>query len=76
MTDFEIAAVAPHGGSFFMEELLRVVVDAVRRAGGQALLHRGNALHEGWPDGHRRVALVIPHEFGALTRGDEQPPAT
>lgn len=57
-----------------MEELLRVVVDAVRRAGGQALLHRGNALHEGWPDGHRRVALVIPHEFGALTRGDEQPP--
>lgn len=57
MTD--LCFVSAEGGSAFMEELLEVVADAVRSAGGQARTAVGT-----YPEaGSDTVYVVVPHEY-------------
>lgn len=68
-----LAFVSAPGGSSFMEELLEVVADAVRRGGGDASCHRGNvdALRDTGEIPPDAVPVVVPHEYFSL-----QPPQT
>lgn len=55
----ELCFVSAEGGSAFMEELLEVVADAVRTAGGKARTAIGR-----FPEaGNDTVYVVVPHEY-------------
>ncbi|MEV6905438.1 glycosyltransferase family A protein [Amycolatopsis sp. NPDC051071] len=55
----ELCFVSADGGSAFMEELLEVVADAVRTAGGKARTATGK-----YPEaGSDTVFVVVPHEY-------------
>ncbi|MER7858316.1 glycosyltransferase [Amycolatopsis japonica] len=55
----ELCFVSAEGGSAFMEELLEVVADAVRTAGGKARTAVGT-----YPEaGGDTVYVVVPHEY-------------
>ncbi|WP_410601652.1 glycosyltransferase [Amycolatopsis sp. lyj-90] len=55
----ELCFVSAEGGSAFMEELLEVVADAVRTAGGKARTAVGK-----YPEaGGDTVYVVVPHEY-------------
>lgn len=59
MTSPDLCLVSAVGGSVFMEELLEVVADAVRRAGGRARTARGR-----FPEpAADTVYVVVPHEY-------------
>jgi hypothetical protein len=59
----DLCLVSASGGSAFMAELLEVVADAVRTAGGRARTHTG-AFPPPNPD---TVYVVVPHEYFVVT---------
>ncbi|GAB3503597.1 glycosyltransferase family protein [Amycolatopsis cihanbeyliensis] len=65
----EICFVAGRGGSVFMDEILDVVADAVRRVGGRTRTAIGRFPEPG-PD---TVYLVVPHEYFIVTPQAELP---
>jgi hypothetical protein len=67
----DLCLVSASGGSAFMAELLEVVADAVRTAGGRARTHTG-ALPPPNPD---TVYVVVPHEYFVVTPDAGFPPA-
>ncbi|WP_414936417.1 glycosyltransferase [Amycolatopsis sp. cmx-11-51] len=69
MTD--LCFVSAEGGSSFMEELLEVVADAVRSAGGQARTAVGKYPEAG-PD---TVYVVVPHEYFVISPDADFPTA-
>ncbi len=69
MTD--LCFVSAEGGSAFMEELLEVVADAVRTAGGQARTAVGKYPEAG-PD---TVYVVVPHEYFVVSPDADFPTA-
>lgn len=69
MTD--LCFVSAEGGSSFMEELLEVVADAVRSAGGQARTAFGKYPEAG-PD---TVYVVVPHEYFVVSPDADFPTA-
>ncbi|HVV18531.1 MAG TPA: glycosyltransferase, partial [Pseudonocardiaceae bacterium] len=67
----ELCFVSAVGDSVFMDELLEVVADAVRRAGGRARTVTGR-----YPDaGPDTVYVVVPHEYFAVTPEADRPSA-
>jgi hypothetical protein len=65
----ELCLVSAEGGSGFMEEILEVVADAVRRAG-----HRARTAVGAYPDpGPDTVYVVVPHEYFVVTPHVEHP---
>jgi len=69
MTSPDLCLVSAVGGSVFMEELLEVVADAVRRAGGRARTARGR-----FPEpGSDTVYVVVPHEYFYVTPVADRP---
>ncbi|WP_340685988.1 glycosyltransferase [Amycolatopsis coloradensis] len=69
MTD--LCFVSAEGGSSFMEELLEVVADAVRSAGGRARTAVGKYPEAG-PD---TVYVVVPHEYFVICPDTDFPDA-
>ncbi|HEV2780589.1 MAG TPA: glycosyltransferase, partial [Actinophytocola sp.] len=69
MTD--LCFVSADGGSAFMAELLEVVADAVRSAGGTARTLVGRIP----PPGPDTVYVVVPHEYFVVTPDDGFPDA-
>ncbi|MEC3981436.1 glycosyltransferase family protein [Amycolatopsis sp. H20-H5] len=67
----ELCLVSAEGGSAFMEELLEVVADAVRTAGGRARTAVGRYPEAG-PD---TVYLVVPHEYFVVSPDADFPSA-
>ncbi|GAA3619892.1 hypothetical protein GCM10022267_02560 [Lentzea roselyniae] len=69
MTSPDLCLVSAAGGSVFMEELLEVVADAVRRAGGRARTARGR-----FPEpASDTVYVVVPHEYFYVTPVADRP---
>ncbi|MFC9250946.1 glycosyltransferase family protein [Amycolatopsis thailandensis] len=67
----ELCFVSAEGGSAFMEELLEVVADAVRTAGGKARTAIGK-----YPEaGNDTVYVVVPHEYFVTAPDAEFPTA-
>lgn len=69
MTSPDLCLVSAAGGSVFMEELLEVVADAVRRAGGRARTAQGR-----FPEpASDTVYVVVPHEYFYVTPAADRP---
>ncbi|MEU0880015.1 glycosyltransferase family A protein [Lentzea sp. NPDC005914] len=69
MTSPDLCLVSAVGGSVFMEELLEVVADAVRRAGGRARTALGR-----FPEpSSDTVYVVVPHEYFYVTPVADRP---
>ncbi|ANN21375.1 hypothetical protein SD37_41250 [Amycolatopsis orientalis] len=67
----ELCFVSAEGGSAFMEELLEVVADAVRTAGGKARTAVGR-----YPEaGADTVFVVVPHEYFVTIQDADFPTA-
>ncbi|CRK60786.1 hypothetical protein [Alloactinosynnema sp. L-07] len=67
----DLCMVSAEGGSAFMAELLEVVADAVRRAGGRARTAVGK-----YPDPEPdTVYVVVPHEYFVVTPDAQFPSA-
>ncbi|WP_037315697.1 glycosyltransferase family protein [Amycolatopsis orientalis] len=67
----ELCFVSAEGGSAFMEELLEVVADAVRTAGGKARTAVGR-----YPEaGADTVFVVVPHEYFVTIKDADFPTA-
>ncbi len=64
-----ICFVSAPGGSAFMVELMEVLADAVRRAGGAAVSYEGAIP----VDGGDAVYVVIPHEYFVIVPGPLHP---
>ena len=63
--------VSAPGGSAFMAELMDVLADSVRRAGGAAISYEGLVPI----DETEAVCLVVPHEYFAVVPASLQPSA-
>lgn len=67
----DLCFVSAVGGSVFMDELLEVVADAVRRSGGRARTVSGR-FPAAAPD---TVYVVVPHEYFVVTAESDLPSA-